>query len=85
MASGTANIFTAPKQKCWVDCLSWCTDALSVRHAQAGRYALALEKLEKGVLMWEELQGGGEGDHEPANPEGGLDASDEASFPPSSA
>ncbi|CBJ29850.1 hypothetical protein Esi_0163_0029 [Ectocarpus siliculosus] len=58
---------------------------LALDHHQAGRYALALETLEKGVLMWEELQGGGEGDHEPANPEGGLDASDEASFPPSSA
>ncbi|CAB1118642.1 unnamed protein product [Ectocarpus sp. CCAP 1310/34] len=58
---------------------------LTLDHHQAGRYALALETLEKGALMWEELQGGGEGDHEPANPEGGLDASDEASFPPRSA
>ncbi|CAN0275302.1 unnamed protein product [Ectocarpus sp. 6 AP-2014] len=58
---------------------------LTLDHHQAGRYALALETLHRGVLMWEELLGGGEGDHEPANPEGGLDASDEASFPPSSA
>ncbi|CAN0372550.1 unnamed protein product, partial [Ectocarpus sp. 12 AP-2014] len=51
---------------------------LTLDHHQAGRYALALETLEKGVLMWEELRGGGEADHEPANPKGGLDASDEA-------
>ncbi|CAM9404677.1 unnamed protein product [Ectocarpus fasciculatus] len=51
---------------------------LTLDHHQAGRYALALETLEKGVIMWEELQGGGEGEHEPADPEHGLDAPDEA-------
>lgn len=82
---GRTNIFASPKQKCWVACLSCCTDALSVRYAQAERYALALETLEKGVITWEDLQGGGEGDHEPSDPERGLEASDEASFPPSRA
>ncbi len=45
---------------------------------QSGRYALALETLEKGVAMWGEVLDGDRGGGEACNPACGLEDSDEA-------
>ncbi|CAM9359647.1 unnamed protein product [Hapterophycus canaliculatus] len=50
---------------------------LTLDHHQAGRYSLALETLEKGIAVWEELSGKEQANKYPTTLAGGLDASDE--------